>query len=123
MAIRRAWGNSMRCSKCGTESTSAKKFCAECRSPLTLRCPKCGASNKPTSKFCEDCGTPLTGSAVPCTRSPQVDSTTPGIRVTAEQPDAATADGERKTVTALFADIKGSMELIEDLDPEDARAI
>ena len=31
--------------------------------------------------------------------------------------------GERKTVTALFADIKGSMELIEDLDPEDARAI
>jgi class 3 adenylate cyclase/tetratricopeptide (TPR) repeat protein len=32
-------------------------------------------------------------------------------------------DGERKTVTALFADIKGSMELMEDLDPEDARAI
>ena len=31
--------------------------------------------------------------------------------------------GERKTVTALFADIKGSMELIEDLDPEEARAI
>src|SRR6202040_587185 len=32
-------------------------------------------------------------------------------------------DGERKTVTALFADIKGSMDLIEDLDPEEARAI
>jgi class 3 adenylate cyclase len=32
-------------------------------------------------------------------------------------------DGERKTVTALFADIKGSMELMEDLDPEEARAI
>jgi class 3 adenylate cyclase len=32
-------------------------------------------------------------------------------------------EGERKTVTALFADIKGSMELIEDIDPEDARAI
>jgi len=31
------------------------------------------------------------------------------------------ADGERKTITALFADIKGSMELIEDLDPEEAR--
>jgi class 3 adenylate cyclase len=25
--------------------------------------------------------------------------------------------GERKTVTALFADIKGSMELMKDLDP------
>ena len=32
-------------------------------------------------------------------------------------------DGERKTVTALFADIKGSMELIEDLDPEEARRL
>jgi class 3 adenylate cyclase len=32
-----------------------------------------------------------------------------------------TTDGERKTISALFADIKGSMELIEDLDPEEAR--
>src|ERR1700731_1951545 len=34
-----------------------------------------------------------------------------------------TLEGERKTVTALFADLKGSMDLMEDLDPEDARAI
>ena len=32
-------------------------------------------------------------------------------------------EGERKTVTALFADIKGSTELMADLDPEQARAI
>src|SRR6266508_1263259 len=32
-------------------------------------------------------------------------------------------DGERKTITALFADIKGSMDLLEDLDPEDARQL
>src|SRR5919109_4657498 len=32
-------------------------------------------------------------------------------------------DGERKTITALFADIKGSMDLLENLDPEDARQI
>jgi len=32
-------------------------------------------------------------------------------------------EGERKTITALFADIKGSMELIEDLDPEEARRL
>jgi class 3 adenylate cyclase len=36
---------------------------------------------------------------------------------------SAPLEGERKTVTMLFADIKGSMELIEDLDPEEARAI
>ena len=32
-------------------------------------------------------------------------------------------DGERKTITALFSDLKGSTALIEDLDPEEARAI
>jgi class 3 adenylate cyclase len=32
-------------------------------------------------------------------------------------------DGERKTITALFADIKGLTDLIADLDLEDARAI
>jgi class 3 adenylate cyclase/tetratricopeptide (TPR) repeat protein len=37
--------------------------------------------------------------------------------------DAAALDGERKTVTALFADIKGSTELMEELDPEEARAV
>ena len=42
------------------------------------------------------------------------------------QPSVDAADvpeGERKTVTALFADIKGSTELMEDIDPEEARAI
>jgi class 3 adenylate cyclase/tetratricopeptide (TPR) repeat protein len=41
----------------------------------------------------------------------------------AESPALENLEGERKTVTALFADIKGSMDLIEDLDPEEARAI
>jgi class 3 adenylate cyclase len=46
------------------------------------------------------------------------------IHVTPDQIDSSSAiDGERKTVTAMFADIKGSMELMEDLDPEEARAI
>jgi class 3 adenylate cyclase/tetratricopeptide (TPR) repeat protein len=45
------------------------------------------------------------------------------IRVLAEQTEADVIDGERKTVTAVFADIKGSMELMQDLDPEEARQI
>ena len=119
-------GASMRCSKCGTESTTSRKFCAACGSPLSRSCPKCGAENAPTSTFCEDCGTALADHAVPAaTSSPQAAiNGPPNIRVTPEQPDASTAlDGERKTVTALFADIKGSTELMEDLDPEEARAI
>jgi class 3 adenylate cyclase/tetratricopeptide (TPR) repeat protein len=47
-----------------------------------------------------------------------------GIVLQPAQTDTSLAiDGERKTVTALFADIKGSMELMEDLDPEEARGI
>jgi class 3 adenylate cyclase len=41
----------------------------------------------------------------------------------ADAPATETLEGERKTVTALFADIHSSTELIRDLDPEDARAI
>ena len=40
-----------------------------------------------------------------------------------EAPTPEHIEGERKTVTALFADIKGSTELEQDLDPEEARAI
>src|SRR5713226_6601951 len=115
----------MRCTKCGTESTTSRKFCAACGSLLSRRCPKCGAENAPSSAFCEDCGAALAGNAASsATGSPQPASTAPEIRVTPEQQDPSTTiEGERKTVTALFADIKGSMDLMEDLDPEEARAI
>ena len=114
----------MRCTKCGTESTTGGKFCPECGSPLSNRCPKCAADNRFTSKFCEECGTALgafTESAAP--DSSQARSTPLDIRVTREQSATGPVEGERKTVTALFADIKGSTELMEDLDPEEARAI
>jgi class 3 adenylate cyclase len=49
--------------------------------------------------------------------------TSSGFRATVDNAEREAIDGERKTVTALFADIKGSTELMEDLDPEEARAI
>jgi class 3 adenylate cyclase len=115
----------MRCAKCGNESITGKKFCPTCGSPLSSRCAKCGAENAPSSAFCEDCGAALAGNAASAANgSPQVASTASQIRVTPEQLDASTLiEGERKTVTALFADIKGSMDLMEDIDPEEARAI
>ncbi|MBV8358653.1 MAG: AAA family ATPase, partial [Deltaproteobacteria bacterium] len=108
----------MRCSKCGTESTSGRKFCPECGSTLFRLCSKCHAQNSSTAKFCEDCGAPLEAPAVGSTKT-SIDTS---IRV-AEPPNPENLEGERKTVTALFADIKGSMELMETLDPEEARAI
>ena len=112
----------MRCAKCGTENPGGKKFCSQCGSGLALSCPKCGVDNAPGSRFCGDCGAALGVNAEARTGSPP-GSTAPTIRVELTQPEALATDGERKTVTALFADIKGSMDLMEDLDPEEARAI
>jgi class 3 adenylate cyclase len=109
----------MRCAKCGTESTTGRKFCPECGTALSSHCAKCGAENSPKAKFCEDCGAPLGSSTNASSSKQTIDAS---IRV-AETSAAENLEGERKTVTALFADIKGSMELMEDLDPEEARAI
>jgi class 3 adenylate cyclase/predicted ATPase len=115
----------MRCAKCGAENREGRKFCAKCGSPLARRCPQCSASNEPGEDFCGECGGALAGNAqAVSSKAPPVKAAAPEIRVTAEQSDTSmTIDGERKTVTALFADIKGSMELIEDLDPEEARRL
>ena len=103
----------MRCPKCGTESLPAKRFCAECGSPLPIKCSKCGADTPANAKFCADCGAPLNSIARPSSASPAVvQSTAKEIRITPRQGEAVcTTEGERKLVTALFADIKGSTEL------------
>ena len=107
----------MRCFQCGTESTSGRRYCPECGASLANRCAKCGADNTPTAKFCEDCGFALANRAV---GSPEKKSED---RLARMVEGTGSLEGERKTVTTLFADIKGSMDLMEDLDPEEARAI
>ena len=111
----------MRCSKCESDNSAGKRFCGDCGSPLTNRCPKCGADSPLGKRFCSNCGSAL---AVESTNAelPAHFPNTPDIVVTAEQM-ASAIEGERKTITALFADIKGSTELMRDLDPEEARAI
>jgi class 3 adenylate cyclase/tetratricopeptide (TPR) repeat protein len=107
----------MRCSACATDNPDGMKFCGNCAAPLGSRCPKCGFDNPRGFKFCGQCSAPLGAAAAPPAARAEV----------AKVPDggAGASHGaeERKTVTALFADIKGSMELIEGLDPEEARAI
>jgi class 3 adenylate cyclase/tetratricopeptide (TPR) repeat protein len=110
----------MRCPKCGAENPDRARFCVECASPFVRRCPTCKAENPPTAKFCLECATPLSV-AEQFSKAVTPDST--GIRIKYEISALRESEGERKTVTALFADIKGSMELMEDLDPEEARAI
>ncbi len=61
------------------------------------------------------------GGAMPSTEKRK--AAPPALTISGEAEGVEVPEGERKTVTALFADIKGSMELMEDLDPEQARAI
>jgi class 3 adenylate cyclase len=104
----------VRCSKCGFENPEGMKFCGQCTTPLALICPKCRFENPPGFKFCGQCTAPLSPSEV---------KAAPSMRMGEATADAEAVEGERKTVTALFADIKGSTELMRDLDPEEARAI
>ena len=105
----------MRCSQCGFENPGAMKFCGQCTAPLVLICPKCNFQNPREFKFCGQCTAAL---------GPAAKTRSSGISLTpSESDEAATLEGERKTVTTLFADIKGSMDLEEELDPEEARAI
>jgi class 3 adenylate cyclase/tetratricopeptide (TPR) repeat protein len=112
----------MNCPGCGHSNPDGAKFCNQCAGPLPVRCSNCESSNPAGSKFCNECAAPLTTSkTLPTNANQQIHSE---IQLNPEQIDSSAAlDGERKTVTALFADIKGSMELMEDLDPEEARAI
>jgi len=109
----------MLCSTCATENPAGKKFCGGCGSALSAKCPRCGAENIPSFKFCGDCGAPLSAQGSPAAGASG--SASSGIQIAAEPSEVP--EGERKTVTALFADIKGSTELMRDLDPEEARAI
>jgi len=112
----------MRCSCCGNDNREGRKFCVQCGQLLRLVCPSCGAPAEPGERFCGDCGAGLVAAdAQPASaRSPAASAS--DNRIPTEQAEAA-LKGERKTVTALFADIKGSTELERELDPEDARAI
>src|SRR5450755_1460365 len=107
--------------KCNKENPADASFCEECGAKLELICPGCKASVSPGARFCKKCGTAIstTKADAPATGS----STKSQIRIAAGNGASEALDGERKTVTALFADIKGSMDLMEDLDPEEARAI
>jgi class 3 adenylate cyclase/tetratricopeptide (TPR) repeat protein len=108
----------MRCPKCATDNRDTAKFCDKCGARLSPKCSSCGAENRPDARFCDSCGAAF---GTPSRAVPEK-STDPPIRI-AETPSSEGLEGERKTVTALFADIKGSTELMEDLDPEEARAI
>jgi predicted ATPase/class 3 adenylate cyclase len=119
----------MRCPSCGFDNPDGLKFCGECGTPVTAPCPRCGFVNPPQFKFCGDCGASLVpasrpSSAPSLTAHPQPPSRyTPTYLAEKILTSKSALEGERKQVTVLFADLRGSMELLADRDPEEARAI
>src|ERR671923_961 len=116
-------GSPVQCPACGHLSREGARFCANCAEPLfqEVACPRCGASNKPDQNFCDRCGTLLVEhreAPAPDPRSYTPDHLAEKIR-TAKR----SLEGERKQITVLFADVKGSMELGEGMDPEAWRRI
>jgi class 3 adenylate cyclase/tetratricopeptide (TPR) repeat protein len=78
--------------------------------------------NEGSEKFCGGCGSPRTesGSAQQARFGPPA-AYTPKHLAEKILSSQAVLEGERKTVTVMFADLKGSMELLADRDPEEAR--
>ena len=115
----------MQCSQCQQENPASANFCLNCGARQTKVCPQCQQALPPEARFCSACGQAVTGQ--PATATPAAYTPThlaERIRAELAALEArAAADGERKTITALFADLKGSTALIEGQDPEVARAI
>jgi class 3 adenylate cyclase/tetratricopeptide (TPR) repeat protein len=111
----------MKCPRCQAENPPGMRFCGQCATPLAAVCSSCGAANPPGHKFCGQCATPLDGSKGPRFAAP--DAYTPKHLAERIINSKTALEGERKQVTVLFADLKGSMELLADRDPEEARKL
>jgi class 3 adenylate cyclase len=114
-----------RCPQCRHENPPGARFCNGCGARAELACAGCGQVNPSGSRFCHGCGAKL-GDPPPAGSEPRF--TSPGSytpKHLAEKilTSKAALEGERKHVTVLFADLKGSLELVADRDPEEARKI
>ena len=111
----------MQCPRCLHDNPDNMKFCGECAAPLAAACPSCGAANPPGNKFCGQCAAPLRTASTAAPAAPN--AYTPKHLAARILGSKAALEGERKQVTVLFADMKGSTELLADRDPEEARKI
>ncbi len=126
----------MRCPSCQAENAAKQKFCGECGVRLPAACPACGHPNSPTQKFCGECGAKL---GAPAADEETPASSTPGPLAAFRDAAPVTytpkhlaekiltsksaMEGERKSVTVMFADVSGFTAMSERLDPEEVHAI
>jgi class 3 adenylate cyclase/tetratricopeptide (TPR) repeat protein len=102
------------CRRCNAENPDGARFCDACGAALDLSCTACGAINRSSARFCGHCGAPLAGTDA------RTSTAAWAGREEISASEMALSLGERKDVTVLFADVRGSTQLIEALDPEAA---
>jgi ABC-type oligopeptide transport system substrate-binding subunit/class 3 adenylate cyclase/tetratricopeptide (TPR) repeat protein len=115
----------MQCPTCNAENRVGAKFCRKCGAALTLVCTKCAAELAPDSMFCDECGTQVSAAAQEAEPS-GADAVSERLQrlVPREYAERLLATRgqvtkERRIVTILFSDVKGSTAMAEKLDPED----
>ena len=114
----------MICPSCRAENNAEAKFCEECGNSLSRSCAHCGKPLSTKAKFCPACGKPFAvTAAASAAKFASPESYTPKHLAEKILTFKSALEGERKQVTVLFADLKGSMELLADRDPEEARKI
>lgn len=109
----------MNCPDCHLKISEGSKFCRECGRKLDPLCVHCGIRIPPRSNFCFDCGFDQR----PPAEHPNIDyqqprSYTPKHLIDKILTSRSAIEGERKTVTILFADVVGSTAMFEKVDPE-----
>ena len=112
----------MTCSRCRAEHPPSSKYCPSCGHRLERHCPRCGAPSLGEHRFCGDCGATLTAEP-PADRFSDPQQYTPKHLKDAILNSRSALEGERKQVTVLLADLKSSLELLADRDPEEAKAL
>jgi class 3 adenylate cyclase/tetratricopeptide (TPR) repeat protein len=120
----------MTCPGCRRDNPAGSRFCLECGGRLPGVCPSCRVELPDGAKFCNRCGAPVAGPPTapappraPAPRFGSPEAYTPRHLADRILTARASLEGERKQVTVLFADMKGSMELLADRDPEEARTL
>jgi hypothetical protein len=113
----------MRCPRCDADTPEGAKFCIGCGTPLRSRCRQCGADVLPRAKFCAECGTPLTGKTLVLSAAllPSVLRDIPGHLAEKILGSGNALEGEIVQAKVLFGDLKGSMALVADRNPEGAQ--
>ena len=113
----------MKCPRCQHENPTGSNFCLGCGARFGISCSSCRNELPPGSRFCNKCGTPVALESPGQSRFSSPETYTPRHLAEKILTSKAALEGERKQVTVLFADLKGSMELLADRDPEEARKL